>query len=52
VYLENHGHMGQLDPIFCLELGVERGKLTPGQRVVLASAGVSYAWGAAALTWG
>jgi 3-oxoacyl-[acyl-carrier-protein] synthase-3 len=52
VYLEDHGHMGQLDPIFCLELGMESGKLTPGQRVVLASAGVSYAWGAAALAWG
>lgn len=52
VYLEDYGHMGQLDPIFCMELGMEQGKLTPGQRVVLASAGVSYAWGAAALTWG
>lgn len=52
VYLEEYGHMGQLDPIFCLELGARRGLLRPGHRVVLASAGVSYAWGAAALQWG
>lgn len=52
VYLEDYGHMGQLDPIFCLELGAASGRLKPGHRVVLASAGVSYAWGAAALTWG
>lgn len=52
VYLEHLGHLGQLDPIFCLELGVERGRLNDGDRVVLASAGVSYAWGAIGLTWG
>lgn len=52
VYLEDYGHMGQLDPIFCLELGAASGRLKPGHRVVLASAGVSYAWGAAGLTWG
>ena len=52
VYLENYGHMGQLDPIFCLELGADSGRLRAGHRVVLASAGVSYAWGAAAVRWG
>lgn len=52
VYLEDYGHMGQLDPIFCMELGATSGKLQPGHRVVLASAGVSYAWGAAAVRWG
>ena len=52
VYLSDYGHMGQLDPIFCLELGVASGRLRPGHRVVLASAGVSYAWGAASLRWG
>ena len=51
VYLEQYGHMGQLDPVFCLELGEAQGKLAPGDRVVLASAGVSYAWGAIGLRW-
>jgi 3-oxoacyl-[acyl-carrier-protein] synthase-3 len=44
--------MGQLDPIFCLELGAESGRLQDGDRVVLASAGVSYAWGAMGVQWG
>lgn len=52
VYLEDHGHMGQLDPIFCLELGAASGRLRDGDRVVLASAGVSYAWGAMGVQWG
>lgn len=52
VYLEDYGHMGQLDPIFCLELGEASGRLRDGHRVVLASAGVSYAWGAVGVQWG
>lgn len=52
VYLEDYGHMGQLDPIFCLELGAASGRLRPGARAVLASAGVSYAWGAVGVHWG
>ncbi len=52
VYLEDYGHMGQLDPIFCLELGESSGRLRDGDRVVLASAGVSYAWGAVGVQWG
>ncbi|MFT4977894.1 MAG: 3-oxoacyl-[acyl-carrier-protein] synthase-3 [Myxococcota bacterium] len=51
-YLEEYGHMGQLDPIFCMELGAKHGLLRPGHRVILASAGVSYAWGAAGVRWG
>ena len=52
IYLEDHGHMGQLDPIFCLELGAACGRLQRGHRAVLASAGVSYAWGAVGVRWG
>lgn len=52
VYLEDYGHMGQLDPIFCLELGASSGRLKAGHRAVLASAGVSYAWGAVGVRWG
>lgn len=51
-YLEDYGHIGQFDPILSLELGARAGRLAPGQLVVMASAGVSYAWGAYALRWG
>jgi 3-oxoacyl-[acyl-carrier-protein] synthase III len=51
-YLEDHGHIGQFDPILSLELGLAAGRVKPGALVVMASAGVSYAWGAYALRWG
>ena len=51
-YLEQYGHIGQFDPILSIELALADGRLRPGALVVMASAGVSYAWGAYALRWG
>jgi 3-oxoacyl-[acyl-carrier-protein] synthase-3 len=51
-YLEHYGHIGQFDPILSIELGLADGRLRPGALVVMASAGVSDAWGAYALRWG
>jgi 3-oxoacyl-[acyl-carrier-protein] synthase III len=51
-YLEQYGHIGQFDPILSIELGLAAGRLREGALVVMASAGVSYAWGAYALRWG
>lgn len=52
IYLEDYGHVGQFDPILSLELAAADGRLRDGDLCVLASAGVSYAWGAATLRWG
>lgn len=51
-YLERYGHIGQLDPILSVELAEQDGRLRGGALVVMASAGVSYAWGAQAIRWG
>ncbi len=51
-YLEDFGHIGQFDPILSIEKGLEVGRLKAGDLVVMASAGVSYAWGAQAIRWG
>jgi len=51
-YLERYGHIGQLDPILSIELGVESGRIQAGSLIMMASAGVSYAWGAHAIRWG
>jgi 3-oxoacyl-[acyl-carrier-protein] synthase-3 len=51
-YLEDYGHIGQFDPILSIELGLASGRIDDGALVVMASAGVSYAWGAYALRWG
>ena len=51
-YLADYGHLGQFDPILSIELGLAAGRIRPGDLVMMASAGVSYAWGAYALRWG
>lgn len=52
IYLENYGHIGQIDQILSLELAASEGKLKDGDVVVLVSAGIGYAWGATTIRWG
>ncbi|SEM21882.1 3-oxoacyl-[acyl-carrier-protein] synthase-3 [Mesobacillus persicus] len=52
IYLEDYGHIGQMDQILSLELAEEAGKLQDGTMVVLVSAGIGYAWGATTIQWG
>ncbi|WP_277750921.1 3-oxoacyl-ACP synthase [Anaerobacillus alkaliphilus] len=52
IYLENYGHMGQIDQILSIELALEQGKIKEGDVVVLVSAGIGYAWGATTIRWG
>jgi 3-oxoacyl-[acyl-carrier-protein] synthase-3 len=52
IYLEEYGHIGQIDQILSLELAERAGKIKDGDVVVLVSAGIGYAWGATTLRWG
>jgi 3-oxoacyl-[acyl-carrier-protein] synthase III len=52
IYLEDYGHIGQIDQILSLELAVSDGKVKEGDVVVLVSAGIGYAWGATTIKWG
>ncbi|CAM3776886.1 3-oxoacyl-ACP synthase [Mesobacillus thioparans] len=52
IYLEDYGHIGQIDQILSLELAERAGKLKNGDVVVLVSAGIGYAWGATTIRWG
>lgn len=52
IYLEEYGHIGQIDQILSLELAERAGKLKNGDIVVLVSAGIGYAWGASVIRWG
>lgn len=52
IYLENYGHIGQIDQILSLELALKEGKVKDGDLVVLVSAGIGYAWGATTIKWG
>ncbi|RPF50591.1 3-oxoacyl-ACP synthase [Aquisalibacillus elongatus] len=52
IYLEDYGHIGQMDQIISLELALKQGKVKEGDVVVFVSAGIGYAWGANVIRWG
>ncbi len=52
VYLEDYGHIGQVDQILSMELAMERGKIQPGSVITWVSAGIGYAWDACTIKWG
>jgi 3-oxoacyl-[acyl-carrier-protein] synthase III len=52
IYLEDYGHIGQIDQILSLELALKEGKVKEGDLVVFVSAGIGYAWGATSIKWG
>ncbi len=52
VYLENYGHMGQVDQILSLALGLKEGKIKDGSVVCMIAAGIGYVWAANIVRWG
>jgi 3-oxoacyl-[acyl-carrier-protein] synthase-3 len=52
VYLDHYGHIQSVDQVLSIQLGLEQGKIHPGDLIVLAGAGTGYTWSAVALRWG
>lgn len=52
VYLEDYGHVQSADQVIAIELGLQQGKIKPGDLIVLAGAGTGYTWSAIAVRWG
>lgn len=52
VYLSHYGHLGQIDQILSLHLGLAEGKITEGTVVSMIAAGIGYAWAANVIKWG
>lgn len=52
IYLENYGHLGQIDQILSLHLALEQGKVKDGSIIAMISAGIGYAWAANVISWG
>lgn len=52
VYLEDYGHIGQVDQILSLILGLEEGKIKDGSTVCMIAAGIGYVWAADVIRWG
>jgi 3-oxoacyl-[acyl-carrier-protein] synthase-3 len=51
-YLREYGHIGQIDQVLSLHLGLEAGKIQPGTVVCMIAAGIGYAWAASVVRWG
>ena len=52
IYLEDYGHIGQVDQILSLELAIQQGKVKPGSVVCMIAAGIGYVWSANVIRWG
>ena len=52
IYLQDYGHIGQIDQILSLQLAQEQHQLQAGDIVTLVSAGIGYVWGAITIRWG
>jgi len=52
IYLEDYGHMGQLDQILSMHLALKEGKIQDGSLIALIAAGIGYVWGASIIKWG
>ena len=52
IYLEDYGHIGQIDQILSLELALKEGKVKDGDAVCMIAAGIGYVWSANIIKWG
>lgn len=52
IYLEEYGHLGQIDQILSLQLALDQGKVKDGDLVVMIAAGIGYTWAANVIQWG
>lgn len=52
VYLDEYGHVGQIDQMISIYEGVKQGKLTDGTVMAVIAAGIGYVWGATIVRWG
>ncbi len=52
IYLEDYGHLGQIDQILSLNLALKSGKVKNGSVVCMLAAGIGYVWAANIIKWG
>ncbi|HKM02708.1 MAG TPA: 3-oxoacyl-[acyl-carrier-protein] synthase III C-terminal domain-containing protein, partial [Bacilli bacterium] len=52
IYLEDYGHIGQVDQILSLHLALKSGQVKDGTVVSMIAAGIGYVWAANIIKWG
>ena len=51
IYLQNYGHIGQVDPLLSLKLARDQKRFKDGDVVVMMTAGIGYVWNAMCLRY-
>lgn len=52
IYLEDFGHIGQVDQILSIHLALKQGKISDGSVIAMIAAGIGYVWAANVIKWG
>lgn len=52
IYLEDYGHIGQIDQILSLHLALKSGQVKDGTVISMIAAGIGYVWAANIIRWG
>ncbi len=52
IFLNEYGHIGQVDQILSIHLAQQQGKLQEGTIISMIAAGIGYAWNANVIRWG
>ena len=52
IYLEDYGHIGQIDQILSLHLALQTGQVKDGSIICMLAAGIGYVWAANIIRWG
>ncbi len=52
IYLEDYGHIGQIDQILSLHLALQQKKVKDGSVICMLAAGIGYVWAANIIKWG
>lgn len=52
IYLEDYGHIGQIDQILSLHLALKTGQVKDGSIICMLAAGIGYVWAANIVKWG
>lgn len=52
IYLEDFGHIGQIDQILSLHLALKQGRVRDGSVICMLAAGIGYVWAANIIKWG
>ena len=52
IYLEDYGHIGQIDQILSIHLGLKEKKIKEGSVICTLAAGIGYVWASNIIRWG